>query len=88
MTPIQFARTLRNTRVEAGLTQAAFGHRVSIDAMLISRWERGLVIPSPNSWAKLRKAFPNIFPRDERPIAPRRVPPSLAARAKAAEAST
>lgn len=40
-------------REALGLTQVAFGERVGVDSMTVSRWERGAVRPGPAALRKL-----------------------------------
>jgi DNA-binding transcriptional regulator YiaG len=42
-------------REALGLTQKAFGERIGVDKITVSRWERGQVRPGPESIKALRK---------------------------------
>ncbi len=47
-----YVRTLREA---LGLTQKRFGERLGVDAMTVSRWERGTVQPGPAALKALEK---------------------------------
>lgn len=51
------ADNVRSGRVEKGLTQAQLAHLVGVDVGSVSRWERGLVMPTLENLVGLAVAF-------------------------------
>lgn len=48
---------VKAAREAAGLTQRQLAERLDIDAMSVSRWERGVVLPSVESVASLAQVL-------------------------------
>jgi phage repressor protein C with HTH and peptisase S24 domain len=51
--PVDWAEKLASMRRHLSLSQAAFGKRVGVSAMAVSRWERGTAEPSGSVYIKL-----------------------------------
>jgi transcriptional regulator with XRE-family HTH domain len=48
---------IRRERSRAGLTQSQLARILEVEATAVSRWERGLVMPSPTSLHNLEQAL-------------------------------
>lgn len=59
--PSAFAKSLASARAAAGLTQVRLAKMLDVEAMTVSRWERGLSEPSRHVLPKLRDALPAVF---------------------------
>lgn len=57
--PIQsiVAANVRTARDAADLTQRELGQALDVDPMYVSRWERGVVMPSPQNLVRLATAL-------------------------------
>jgi transcriptional regulator with XRE-family HTH domain len=54
---VRVGERIRRERFQANLTQSQLARMLEIEATAVSRWERGLVMPSPTSLEKLEKAL-------------------------------
>lgn len=50
-------QTIREARKALGLTQVDLGRKVGVDAITVSRWERGELRPHPLRLPKLRRVL-------------------------------
>lgn len=55
---------IRRERKRLGLSQPALAVLVGTDGTSVSRWERGVVTPSPDAIDRLRQAFAGKPPED------------------------
>lgn len=44
---------VKRLRAELGLSQGDFARRLDVNAMTVSRWERGETVPQRRHWSKL-----------------------------------
>lgn len=44
---------IKSARIAAGLTQAQLAKRMRVEPITVSRWERGVFVPSPHALARL-----------------------------------
>lgn len=51
------AQAIRDARVRMGLTQEALGERLEVDALTVSRWERGESLPRRGLWPKIKEVM-------------------------------
>lgn len=49
------AQAIRDARDRAGLSQAELGEKIGVDAMTVSRWERGESLPRRGLWPKIKE---------------------------------
>ncbi len=47
---------LKSWRETQKLTQPEAGERIGVDAMTVSRWERGAHLPHKKHWSRIEKA--------------------------------
>jgi len=58
---------LEKARVAAGMTQKALGELLGVDALTVSRWERGTTLPNKFVRPKLDACFPGLVsPRESK----------------------
>jgi tetratricopeptide (TPR) repeat protein/transcriptional regulator with XRE-family HTH domain len=79
-TPLPFARLLKQARRERAWSQARLAELLSSDPMTISRWERGLTLPTPYLREKLCALFEKtpqefgLLSEEEPPLSSARAP--------------